>query len=48
MGSQNPAWYFAFLKGKKEEVEEDGGGGGGGVSEHNESGFRGGHHGTHL
>lgn len=47
MGSQNPAWYFAFLKGKKEEVEEDGGGGGG-SSEHNESGFRGGHHGTHL
>ena len=45
MGSQNPAWYFTFLKGKKEEeIEEDGGDGG--SSEHHESGFRSGHHGN--
>lgn len=41
-----------FLKEKKkekeEEVEEDEDGGDGGSTEDNESGFRGGHGGTHL
>lgn len=53
---KSSGWAARILRGislslkekKEEEVEEEEDGGDGGSSEHNESGFRSGHGGTHL